>query len=159
MLGCELLIVKLATNGVAKSGANHMQIECILAETNVQFEAAHSGANAAKFKKMTCDRLVGEAANGAPLRLTGEGHVQFQASQGTLYGDQIEYSILEKKAKLTGNADVNNNALSKSGNARGKITFPVLWMDLESGIISTPKMKFETQSGSVTNNPVSSPVK
>ncbi len=132
-----------------------MQIESILAETNVQFEAARTGTNEAKFKKLSCDRLVGEVANGAPLRLTGEGNVQFQFDKGILYGDQIEYNVLEKKAKLTGNvyADVNQDAVSKDGNAKGKITFPILWMDLETGVISTPKVKFVSQTGNATNTP------
>lgn len=144
-LGCELLIVKLATNGVAKTGTNHMQIESILAETNVQFEAVPTGTNAAKFKKLTCDRLVGEIANGAPLRLTGEGKVQFQFDKGTVYGDQIEYNVLEKKAKLTGN--VHADAL------QGSATFPYLIIDVDTGIILTPKLKFVNQAGKATNTP------
>lgn len=124
-LACAQLIVKLSTNG--------FRLENLLAETNVVYEVADSGSTNQSFRKLTCERLVGEAENGTAVQMVAEQNVQMEFKAGTAFGDKLVYSIPQEHAELTGNPRVES--------AAGPLYGSVIVIDLKTQLVTVPHWK------------------
>jgi lipopolysaccharide export system protein LptA len=125
-LSCELLVVRMATNSV--------QIESLLAETNVQYTIApNEHATNAMFRKLDCQRLVGEFERGAPIRMVAENGVQVHLKDGIVHGDRLNYDISKEQAELTGSPSVESSM--------GTMTCPIIYLDLKAHTIWTPNYR------------------